>query len=350
MRRATLWGLALVAVLLAVEGVLQLTIGRTVVQDRWFEGRIHVPDAELGFRFAPGYRGAMRHPDGVFYEPLALDSLGFRRTPAGPAGAPDVVFIGGASNVLSYGLPDSLTIPALVAGAVGRPVRVHNTAWPGFEWRRNWTAYRRLLRPHVRPSVVVLSLPYAPAQVGGWDAQPDPVGDLFRYDRGMVVPPGGAVLSRLGRWGRRSLLLYRLGRAGDAVAEALARRTAAGRAEGRPDPAALGRRRIEADLAALTDSIRADGAAVVFVTLPNRAAESPDLYAGLAVPEGVPWVDLHRALRPRMQGHWIARGHYGETAARWIAERIAPVVARAVGEVSGADEPGRDVEAPPEDR
>ncbi len=335
--------LALAAALLATEALLRVVIPPEEAFGTWFSRGVHTPDEKYGLVFTPKFRGVMSHPDGVPCVPLELDRHG-HRLPAGPEGAAEVVAVGGGSMMFSYGLADGDAIHTHVARRTTVPVRVRNTAWPGFDLVRNLHACRDVLGPDHGARVAVVAFyrlgpgprpPEAPDQL----PPPPPREELFAFFDDLAPGPRDPLTRRLGS------LYYAtyLGARGVEFARSVFLRCRGiGRyARGMLVPSvgplthegALGVgdfARQRAIFSHVIDHFAANGTKVLVVLLP-AASRGPEHYAavGPLIPEGIPWLDLHREFGSGfLEGHTIAAGHYDAYAAARIGERIADAVSR----------------------
>ncbi len=159
MRKKAGYVVIVLAALAAVEVFLRIIWPFELAFDCWFSRGIHSPSEEFGYVFAPRFTGFMRHKDRVDAY-LTLDAHGFRQPAMSGAtpDAPTIVFIGGTSQTFGYGLPDKHTIAARTMEAMDRPLRIYNTAWPGFDVYRNFHIYKRLLEPEIQPDLVIVAL------------------------------------------------------------------------------------------------------------------------------------------------------------------------------------------------
>jgi len=340
---------AVVVAILATEVLLRIAIPPEDAFGTWFSRGVHTPDGKYGLVFTPGFRGVMSHPDGVPCVPLELDAHG-HRLPSGPEGAPEVLVIGGSSMMFSYGLPDRDAIHTQTALRAATPLRVLNTAWPGFDLARNFHAQRDLLGPDHRPDVAVIAfyrLGPRPRPPETFDPlpPPQPREKLFEFFDDLAPGPRDPVTRRLGRLYYATCLGAR--GVGFLKSAYLRCRSIAGSAremiswggkspvsEGALAPEDLDRQR--AFFERVCGHFVARGARVLVVLLP-AAARGADHYAGVAslVPDGVPCVDLHRELGTELlEGHTIAAGHYDAHAAAQIGARIAEEVSRLLADAA----------------
>jgi len=348
--RAVAGTLAAVAVaILATEALLRVIIPPEDVFGTWFSRGVHAPDGKYGLVFAPGFHGVMSHPDGVPCVPLELDAHG-HRMPAGPAGAPEVVMIGGSSMMFSYGLPDRDAIHTQAALRAATPLRVRNTAWPGFDLARNFHAQRDLLGPDHGPDVAVIAfyrLGPRPRPPEEFDALPPPPprDKLFEFFNDLAPGPRDRVTRRLGGLYYATYLGAR--GVGFLKSAYLTGRSIAGSARdmissGGGSPVSEGALAVEdldrqrAVFEHVCGHFAARGAKVLVVLLP-AAARGADHYAGVVplVPEEIPCVDLHREFGAGfLEGHTIAAGHYDAHAAARIGGRIAEEVSRLLADAA----------------
>ncbi len=320
--RFAVMALAALLGLLASEAFLNLTVGRTLAMDLWFTGRVHEPDPTLGFAFTRNYRGLMRHPDGLFAEPLELDARGLRHpATSGMGGHEDVAFVGGASMMFSYGVRDAQAIHSRVAQFSKRPLRTWNAAWPGFDPPMGWKLWRERLGKELEPDLIVLSL-YNPRRLA---RVPDPnagppfaSSELFRFGVDTAVQPRGRLAFGLGALTYRSILGFKALRALDAAF-----------------PAEEGNWPIRAPLVSLSEYLewvdRQTNTPLLVAFLPNPQSPRPGSYdqARAQVPKHIPVVDVNRVIRTQLRGRrleTLAYGHYAPAA----TERVGRILARAI--------------------
>ncbi len=335
--------LAILVGLALAEGFLQLAVGRVRDMGLWFTPGIHAPDTRFGFVFTPGYRGLMRHRDRLFAEALTLDERGYRQPVAGPSEGTarnHVVFVGGASMMFGFGLPDALSVPGQVARASRHAVVAENRAWPGQSLHGSWVAWRALEADREPPDVVVVSLFFvhqAPLQVSADDDPPGAsrqrIAQLFRFLPDLVPTPRGPVTEWVGPPAFRWLLIHQLARAADpswagAALEALTARdpVAAGGAARQANPV---REPETIPLRQFFDSmageLQREGTDLLFVTLPRGRAPADYYDEFLAeVPPGFPSVDLHRGfVDDEVAVQTFAAGHYAPATAEALGARLA---------------------------
>jgi hypothetical protein len=331
------------AALLATEALLRVAIPPEETFGTWFSRGVHTPNEKYGLVFTPGFRGVMCHPDGVPCVPLELDRHG-HRLPSGPVGAAEAVVIGGGSMMFSYGLADDDAIHAHLARRARVPVRVRNTAWPGFDLVRNLHACRDLLGSDHGARVAVVAFyrlgprPRPPEALDPLPPPP-PKKELFAFFDDLAPSPRDPLTRRLGR----AYYATYLGARGVELARSTflqcreigrqARRVLAPSGGPPTDTGALevdDLVRQRAIFSHVTDHFAASGTKVLVVLLP-AAARDAEHYAAVRplIPEGTPWLDLHRELGAGfLEGHTIAAGHYDAHAAARIGERIADGVSR----------------------
>ena len=330
LRPITLGTAVVLAAVTAAELFLRLMVPPEVAFGTWYSPGIHRADEQFGFLFQPGYRGVMHHADRVGGVPLRLDARGHRRS-AG-TGDRDVVLIGGASMVFSYGLPDAQTVHAELARR-SPDLTVYNTAWPGFGTLRNWHVFRDRFEPDIDPSIaVVFFYDAVPADFADTPDDfalpaPQPRDRLFRFRSDLVLYHSGRIANLMGPWYYRSYVGHHLAAAADDLLDGL---LGDPRDEpGAPSaPASDGAARFVALLRHLDDHFSQRGARMLVAFAPKRR-RGADFYEPLAelVPPDIPWIDLHGPLITRLgPDDWIASGHYGppitREMGRLLAERI----------------------------
>ena len=205
---------------LAAELFVRLIMPLEIAYQTYYSPGVHTPDPKYGFVFTKNYRGRMVHSDNVPYVPVRHDEFGFRPPAATPTVGPidTIVLIGGASMVYGYGVPHQYTLQATMVQAASRPIRVYNTAWPGFDAYRNFHVYCDFLEPHIaHPKVAILCLyDVHLTDCAQWpdDMQrlphPPPQAELFRFMDNMVYsPPKGLLTAALGRYYFKSFVAAR---------------------------------------------------------------------------------------------------------------------------------------------
>lgn len=333
--------LTIALAVLAADAYLRLAVERELLCDTWFTPGVHTPDARHGFVFTPNFRGHMRHADGVWNVPLALDELGLRSSP--PASGDDqetVLLIGGASMTMCYGLPDDQTIAAQLRSSLGGSARVSAVAWPGFDLYRTWHLYRQTLADRPPPRAAVLCVyavtPEYFAELPADFNQPPSAAsneNLFRYSPGLVVPSSGPLSQWLGPAYYNSPVLNFAARKID---RRLVKLTDSDQTEPRTTPAEAmskpldlhgkGLARFRQFLEHVDAHFRSRGTRCAVAFMPQAEA-SVNLYDELSQSaKGVmPMIDLHRQLHEQAAPRdFIASGHYGPRLANDIADRLAP--------------------------
>lgn len=155
---------AMVALLLGgvlTEGFLRLLIPVEVQFETWFTPGLEKWDDEFGAVYQPGWKGMMRHIDGVYRGvPLQLDAHGFRLPVRnGLAGEPvEILLMGGRSAMMSYGLADEETVHARLADALPFPAEVQSIPSAGGNLLRDWVHYQRHLSDRNYDLVIISHL------------------------------------------------------------------------------------------------------------------------------------------------------------------------------------------------
>ncbi|MDH3349519.1 MAG: hypothetical protein OEM02_15640 [Desulfobulbaceae bacterium] len=186
---------------LVAEGMLNFVCSPTILMSKWFTGNIHTPDGLFGFKMTPYYDGWMRHEDDPFLKRLTLDANGFRNPAINSISKQDIVLIGGYSMMFGYGVEDVDSVHFQVQKNLDQPANVYNTAWPGFDSRRNLKVYQDKLEDHISPQLIIISFwgetlesfsDYDDISKESKITQQD-VDELFFYDRNHVLrrPVGG---------------------------------------------------------------------------------------------------------------------------------------------------------------
>jgi hypothetical protein len=327
---------------LLAEAMMQLVLSRAASMPLWYTGRIHEPDSTFGFRFASGYRGAMRHKDGVFFEPLSLDHQGFR-LPATHEGAEQrVVLIGGASMVFSYGVAEEDALHTAIRDALSTPSTVVNRAWPGFGLVRSYEAYRRSDTAAAQPSRTVFfvygetveKLQRDISQLTSSGGAPERSREvLFRYSEDMVLPqPLGVMGAALGDWYYRSFLVNRLV---DAVWRIerfvlpVSRRSSPLRREADTQPIMDSDAIVRNWMQSVVDA-QGGARSVLFVFLPSMDQALEHDYERLRslLPSECRVLDVRDLFQPRLgRDSYLAWGHYRSKVLKRIGHAIAAVLA-----------------------
>lgn len=354
MRKKAGYVVIVLAALAAVELFLRIIWPYELAFDCWFSRGIHSPSQEFGYVFTPHFSGFMRHRDRVDAY-LGLDGHGFRQ-PALSGAAPDtptIVFIGGRSQMFGYGLPDGQTIPARTGAALDRPLKVYNTAWPGFDIHRNFHIYKRLLKPEIKPNLVILAInrydlsQYVdlPQNLPDLPDHP-PVRDLFSNFSDIVVIREGPLSSVFSPYMYRSVaavrLIYTLDPHAAKVGRIIDRWFRGNKTE--PGPAAMsqalneeGGRNFARLMTWMQNGFNQQGARVILVFLPQIITDEKTyqersrgrLALRRFVPPGLPWLDLDERLsRTFHSRQFIGDGHYGPEAARIIGQVLAREIKR----------------------
>ena len=329
-----LGGIVVMIALAAAEVFLRLTVAQEMIFDTWFTPGIHVPDEKFGFAFAGNYRGYMRHRDRVWNVPLHLDEHGFRlpNYSGEPGPRRYVVVIGGRSAMMSYGLPDDKTVTGKIAANSRYNLEVRNTAWPGFDLYRNWHIYRDRLGGSEHLDVAI---------IGIYGKRPQSFAG-FPDDFEAVPPPPSRfrLQSVLGSDHYRSFVAHGALRMIDRLLER--KKESEPRVphkSGKPvhalnDIERLGLDRFSEFLSYLEQRFSRRDTKMMVAFMP-RTGTPQSFYDALseAVPDGIPWVDLHRDLaRQIRQDGFIADGHYGAEQADLIGNRLAREVDKLLDE------------------
>lgn len=342
--------LALVLGALLTEGFLRLLIPVEAQFETWFTPGIEEWDPQFGAVYRSGWRGTMRHLDGVYRGvPLQLDPHGFRLPARNnrPGEPRRILLLGGRSAMMSYGLPDAEAIPAQLVEASPLPMEAQSTAWAGGNLLRGWNLYRRHLSKEHWDLVVISHVnPYLPAyrDRAAFDTVPAPAPRewIFRYMDGLLLWRDGLFL-KTGRAAFRSYLGYGLVRLADAGLknwqglQGAPARTQADIIRGQaapPDPRAL------EDYLAFLEHVRshftARGIPVVLHLIPRPFAEA-DHHAPYreALAGSFDVVDLHQRLHAELSPPaFIAQGHYNRELAAAIGRELAAEVSARLSEAN----------------
>ncbi|HED66764.1 MAG TPA: hypothetical protein ENJ09_14565 [Planctomycetes bacterium] len=339
--------LAIVVGALAAEGFTRATIEPDAIFEIAFSPGAQSYDDELGMVYTPNFDGYMRHPDGVWAEPIHLDENGFRpftRTgPDLPGDPTRVAIISGRSMTMCYGLPDEKTIQSFMVKEAKRALEVHNTGWAGIDPYRAWHFFLRTLDKGDPFDVALFAInpgsfaPYATLPAGFEHVPRHPDADRFFYMMpGNIRMPKDALEDWMGPNYFRSYVLYGLLRYRQFPLEwwADAKRWVAKlrgeerapAAEPVEDPAEieLGKRRFAEFFLHMQRHFAKRGTrfGVVFLVSFKHPVDCYDDFAA-AMPPGVPFIDLQKRLRPEMDPrNAVALGHYGERQSRLVAEAL----------------------------
>jgi len=333
---------AILAILLGAilaEIFLRVLIPVEAQFETWFTPGIEQWDDDFGAVYRPGWKGTMRHVDGVYRGvPLELNEYG-HRLPARnevPGTAKRILLMGGRSAMMSYGLADWETVHARMAQSMEQPVEARTIASAGGNLLRDWIQYRKHLMDENWDLVILSHVnPYLPAYSNheAFDILPEPPPPewVFHYMDGIVLWRDGLFL-KTGRAAFRSYLGYGFVRLADTfikrfsekgskgtqgMAEVIARQAEA------PDPKAL------SDYIAFLEHISAhfeDRGIPVMVHLIPRPFAEEDQHAPYreALSRRLDVVDMqqkmHRSLSPEL---FIANGHYGPELARELGEALS---------------------------
>lgn len=327
---------------LLAEGMMQLVLSRAASMPLWYTGRIHEPDSMFGFRFASEYRGAMRHKDGVFFEPLSLDRSGFRVPATHERAEQRVVLIGGASMVFSYGVPENDALHTAIRDASSIPSTVINCAWPGFGLVRSYAAFRQSDVAVTEPIRTVFfvygetveklqrDISQLRSSRGSSAAAQK---DLFRYSKDMVLPqPLGVLGAALSGWYYRSFMINRFVDAAwriERIVWSLNRRSSPSPAKADAEP--------KADSGALVRDwiqsvVEAQGGSpfVLFVFLPSMDPTLEGDYDSIKklLPSKCRVLDVRELFQPRLErSSYFAWGHYRPQVLKRIGSVIAAMLA-----------------------
>jgi hypothetical protein len=336
---------------LAVEGVLRLAgIGAAGRGSPWFAGGSHPrflfqPDPAAGYTLRPGFRGMEIAASGEYRVPVAIDGSGLRdHQHAGPGIGGPVLAIGD-SMTFGEGVEAGATYAALLERATG--VRVYNGGVPGYSSRQMAARLARLA-PLLRPRLVLVTLQPT------WDegrCRREP----FVYRDGYIVTRSyldrlylvnGNLYAAQVRWplvgpataylqGHSYLARLALPALHDLMPK-LRKRRVHPRFDASCSVAALERARHTAEAA---------GARFTVVL-----AESPDKgfrrdrrrFAVALARRGIPFVSLDRLLAPgeKRKLRYVRDRHWNATGHRWVAELLAPEVARLLAAPPGGRGPG----------
>jgi HEAT repeat protein len=234
-----------------------------------------------------------------------------------PAGTRRVVFLGD-SVTLGYGIEPRQAFPQVLQDRLasrGAPIEVFNISLGGWSTRQELIAYRRIARKY-RPDEVLLGIC---------------LNDIPEMENNLTRPPKWLMALY-----RRSALVRRAIGAQDreihSVEELFAHRD-------EPKVKDAFRRMFE-DIRTLAVETRADGASFAVLVFPFRfqvMPEAPPPYAQDAIgafckQEGIPFLDLLPAIRPRGESAYYDYDHFSVTGAATVADAVL-----ASGLITGAD-------------
>jgi HEAT repeat protein/lysophospholipase L1-like esterase len=247
-----------------------------------------------------------------------------------PEGMRRVVFLGDSVTAGAEVQPDEAYPQVLQRRleAEGRPVEVFNVALWGWSTRQERIAYARLARKY-RPDDVVLAVC---------------LNDIPELQNNLTRPP--TVVSALFR--RSALVRVLVNPAGREIAsvEQLFEE---------PPPAKVeaGMRRFFAEVRALRDEVRADGASFSLIVLPFRFQVLPgaprpvvqERIASFCAAEGLACLDLLPAIRGMGESAFVDYDHLSPVGARLVASTIEhAALLTAVPSVGDRLPPGADLE------
>lgn len=314
--------------LLGCEIVLRILIPPTIYYSAWFTAGVHQRDEQLGFVFRPDYRGAMRHADHVWMEPLRLDENGFRlaairqRDPQSIESR-RIVMLGGASMAFCYGLPDADCLHQQVADRFPQDCRIDLLSWPGFNLSQDFEKLSRFSEASQFDTAILFAY-------GEQDYVHDPDWERlpaaeFRMIDSVVYPEDRA--ARLGGdWYDRSYVV-----AGGCrtwlVGETILGRLGLWQSAAAPPASSIAEKGEPTIYAAASKLRRLGIDSVIVVALPwQETRVGPERMPAPAAP-GITVVDL-RDEPTSVRFDWIASGHYGQQSARHLAGKVAAALAR----------------------
>lgn len=335
--------LAILVGALCAEGFTRATIEPDAMFEIAFSPGAQSYDEELGMVYTPNFDGYMRHPDGVWAEPIHLDEYGFRP----PARTPDalgtdrerVVILSGRSMTMCYGLPWEKTLQARMVAHADGPLEVFNTGWAGIDPYRAWHYFLRTLDKQEPFDVALFCVnpgsfaPYGTMPAGFQEVPRHPDADRFFYMMpGNIRMPKDALEDWMGPNYFRSYVVYGLLRYRQFPVQwwTDARRLLGAGAppmpapEEDPEDVALGKQRFAEFFLHLQDHFAARGTrfGVVFLVSFKHPV---DCYREFdeVLPAGIPRLDLQAALRPKMDPRdAVALGHYGGVQADQVAQAL----------------------------
>lgn len=345
---------ALVLGALLAETFLRAVLPVEVRFETWFTPGIEEWDPEFGAVYRPGWKGFMRHPDGVYRGVrLELDDHGFR--PAARNSIPGdphrILLLGGRSAMMAYGLPEAESIAARMAARAPIPMEVHAVARAGGNLHRSWHLYRKHLAgqdwdlvviSHVNPYLPAFADPEAIRQL----PPPAPEAWVFRYMDGILLWRSG-LIADIGRPAFQSYLGYGLLRLADAGLQSIREfgrpagpdHLAAMAREARaPDPGALENYR--RFLSEVRDHFASQGVPTLlhFIPRPLASAGHHTAYRE-PLDESFEVIDLHdRLLHLNEPSAFIANGHYGTRIADAIGRELALEAERVLRRQAGQSE------------
>lgn len=331
------FALILLVALIGAEVSLRFILTEMEVTGYSFTSGMSIPDNRYRRIMAPDFRGVAFHPDKVQFVPVELDRDGFLPATETSFGREktSVVLLGGKSMVFSSGLPANHTLNSAMTCNSSCPMKVYNTAWPGFGLYRNFCIYRELLEKKIRPALVILNL-YG-AFDGGIPTEFERPPEKLTKENLPSEPEknknqapwsylwvqsvkGGAIVWEFGRsvWVKLLAGIGLINR--PEPFEPTARRLPA------PGISPLDTRaRTKAFIEFVGRYFREQGVKMLIVFLPRRYSP-PDFYEDdLAdLPEDLPVLDLHRELILELNlEDFIWEGHYGRRTMNLIGARLS---------------------------
>ncbi len=326
--------------LIASECFLRLIAPYPLFYSTWFEGRIHIPDDELGFVFSPNYRGAMRHFDKTWHVPLELDEHGLRPVCETLGGKPkqEIVLLGGVSMAFSMGLTSQQSLANQIAKHSDIPIRVHTLSWPGFDLRRDIAKFERFFDADFRPSVTIAFLytddDFRSLHKPFLTAIPKMDADLFQLNDDVVILDSSASQRWIGRLYYQSYTLAGVCREFESVVVILTSGvkrmwelsgTAHEMASTLYADGPIPNEGTNDLLAELQEKMAAKGCVLQLVALPNQKEMVGPWRLSTLVPENIPTLDVREALEHN-ESDWKASGHYGEHSAEILGAEIARAI------------------------
>jgi len=334
--------LILLISLTIAELLLRSIIPFEIAFQTWFSPGAQRPDERFGFVFSQNYDGFMRHRDGVLNVPLQLDQYGFRKpfelNNTRQRNSQNIVFMGGASLIFSYGLPDQETIPAEVVKSSCVPLKSYTTSWPGVSLYRNFHIYKEMLEPDINPDFVVLSvyqndLYDFESIPNDFDDKPEPasVTWLYHNDKPVIVYPSGFLAERLGKLYYQSYILSKLVSLIDFTINQIhsfindmifTSDTSTNDSENHFQR----NQNFRAFISYLQNYFQNRDIPISVVFMPSMESPQTDLFSELreAVPKEINAIDLHQKLRDNLDDkQFIASGHYNQQQASLMGDKIA---------------------------
>jgi hypothetical protein len=344
--------LVFIATFVGAEFILRLSMPFELVFNTGTERGIHTPNDQFGFVYTDNYKGLMYHSDKVPGVPLHLDKYGFRmqaQSYLDNRQPDDVVLMGGASMIFSYGLQDEFTVARQVARNAECPISVYTTSQPGFDMLRNFHIYRAKLEKDIHPKLVVLflyneSVKYALSLPEDFMAiqSAHSHDELFQYFDDLVAAPQNKfALWLLGKYYYDSYYLIKLLYAPDRLFQAISdgykimikkmefSNVETGIADKNEKVAA---EKFVKTVSFLNEYFLERGSKFQIVFAPSLAPQNDQFLDTIkhALPPDIVYFDL-RKLKSRLKSEdFVADGHYGQKATSELGKNVAKGVCEVI--------------------